>query len=111
LPVDNRTLVLIENVGNLVCPSMFDVGENLRIVCLSVTEGTDKPEKYPVSFREADVAVIAKSDLSPYVEFDLARCCRLIDDIHPNMPVFVTSAKHREGLAQLRDHLLGLWKA
>jgi hydrogenase nickel incorporation protein HypB len=110
LPIEKGTLLMVENVGNLVCPSMFDIGENLRIVCLSVTEGTDKPQKYPVSFREADIAVITKSDLLPYVDFDLSLCRRLINDIHPDMPMFVTTAKRDEEVASLRDRLLQLWE-
>ena len=110
LPIVEETLVLVENVGNLVCPSMFDVGESLRLVCLSVTEGVDKPEKYPISFREANVAVITKADLLPYVDFDLERCRRLIEAVHPDMPVIVTSAKETQSLKPLIEMLTGLWK-
>jgi hydrogenase nickel incorporation protein HypB len=109
LPSEHGAVIFVENVGNLVCPSMFDIGETLRIVCLSVTEGADKPEKYPVSFREANVAVITKSDLLPYVDFDTAHCTRLIADIHPSMKVIVTSAKDMSGMSDLAAVIAGLW--
>ncbi len=110
LPEEPGSLAIIENVGNLVCPSMFDLGENLRLVCLSVTEGTDKPEKYPVSFREADVVVITKSDLDPYVDFDLAACLQMIDVIKPGMRCHVTSAKTGEGFDSLVSEIERLWE-
>lgn len=110
LGVVDDSLVLVENVGNLVCPSMFYLGESLRIVCLSVTEGTDKPIKYPVSFRDADLSVITKVDLLEHVDFDLTGCLRMIDDIKPGMPTVVTSARNGDGLDALVAHLLGLWK-
>jgi hydrogenase nickel incorporation protein HypB len=110
LPLESgRSLVIVENVGNLVCPSMFDIGESLRIVCLSTPEGTDKPQKYPVSFREADLAVITKADLLDYVDFDVEACKSMINHIKPGMPCWVTSAKNNSSLKPLVDHLLGLW--
>jgi hydrogenase nickel incorporation protein HypB len=109
LPSEDNAVIFVENVGNLVCPSMFDIGESLRMVFLSVTEGADKPEKYPVSFREANIAVITKSDLLPYVDFDLDHCIRLIADIHPGMKVLVTSAKDRSGLSDLSATISALW--
>ena len=111
LPKQQNAAVFVENVGNLVCPSMFDIGESLRMVFLSVTEGADKPEKYPVSFREAQLAVITKSDLLPYVDFDLDRCMRLIADIHPEMKVIVTSAKDLSGMSDLAAAVTALWTA
>jgi hydrogenase nickel incorporation protein HypB len=109
LRLEPGSLVLVENVGNLVCPSMFDVGETLRIVCLSVTEGTDKPQKYPVAFREAGLAVITKSDLLPHVDFDLEASLGMIRDIQPDAAHIVTSARDGSGLDELATHLLGLW--
>ncbi|MCP4601283.1 MAG: hydrogenase nickel incorporation protein HypB [Proteobacteria bacterium] len=109
LSVEPRSLILVENVGNLVCPSMFDIGESLRIVCLSVTEGTDKPQKYPVSFREADLAVITKHDLLGYVDFDLDTTCKMIHDIKPDMPCLITSAKDGSGLKELASKITALW--
>ncbi len=109
LPLQRGDLVLVENVGNLVCPSMFDVGETLRIVCLSVTEGTDKPQKYPVSFREANLAVITKIDLLPHVDFDLEASLGMIRDIHPDSTTIVTSAKDGAGMEELATQLLEMW--
>lgn len=109
LPDLKDAVIFVENVGNLVCPSMFDIGESLRMVFLSVTEGADKPEKYPVSFREANLAVITKSDLLPYVDFDLEHCKRLMTDIHPQMKVMVTSAKDMSGMSELAAAVSALW--
>ncbi len=107
---EKKSLVIVENVGNLVCPSMFDIGESLRIVCLSTPEGTDKPQKYPVSFREADMVLITKSDLLQYVDFDIDTCRQMIEDIKPGMPCLVTSARDKSSLAPLIDHISDLWK-
>ncbi len=109
LPDTPDAAIFVENVGNLVCPSMFDIGESLRMVFLSVTEGADKPEKYPVAFREASLAVITKSDLLPYVDFDIDRCLGLIADIHPGMPVIITSAKDMRGMSDLAAAVSNLW--
>jgi hydrogenase nickel incorporation protein HypB len=105
---ERGALVLVENVGNLVCPSLFDVGESLRLVCLSVTEGADKPEKYPVAFRAANLAVITKVDLAPHVDFDLELCRRLIKIVAPSLPVIVTSARTGDGIDPLAEILLAL---
>jgi hydrogenase nickel incorporation protein HypB len=110
LPLERGGLVLVENVGNLVCPSMFDLGESLRIVCLSTTEGTDKPQKYPVSFREADLVAITKSDLIPHIDFDLDACLGMIRDIDPGLDVVVTSATDRGGLGDLAGRIRSLWE-
>ena len=110
LPLERRALVLVENVGNLVCPSLFDIGESLRIVCLSVTEGEDKPLKYPVAFRGAGLVVITKSDLLPHVDFDLAACQQMIQEIRPRTPTLVTSARTGDGLGALVDVLAALWR-
>ncbi len=109
LPLEPRTVVLVENVGNLVCPSMFDLGESLRIVCLSVTEGTDKPQKYPVAFREASLVLITKLDLLPHVDFDVDACIRQIHDLRPGTPCLVTSAWDGTGLEQVGDAIANLW--
>lgn len=109
LPLEPKTLVIVENVGNLVCPSMFDIGENLRMVCLSVTEGEDKPQKYPVSFREAGLSLITKSDLLPYVDFDVDACLGMIRDIRPGATCLVTSARDGLGMDELADSIAALW--
>ncbi len=85
--------LFIENVGNLVCPSSYDLGENLRLVLMSVTEGEDKPLKYPTIFNTADVAIITKMDLAAAAEFDLQLACSNIQAVRPGMPVMKVSAK------------------
>jgi hydrogenase nickel incorporation protein HypB len=90
--------LFIENVGNLVCPSSYDLGENLRLVLLSVTEGEDKPLKYPTIFNSADVAVITKMDLAAAVEFDEAAAMANIQAVRPGMQVFKVSSKTGAGM-------------
>lgn len=97
--------LFIENVGNLVCPSSYDLGEQLRFVLLSVTEGEDKPLKYPTIFNSADVAVITKSDLAAAAEFDEAAVKRNIYGVRPGMEVFKLSAKTGEGMAEYLEFL------
>jgi hydrogenase nickel incorporation protein HypB len=92
--------LFIENVGNLVCPSSYDLGENLRIVLMSVTEGEDKPLKYPTIFNTADVALITKMDLAEAVEFDLRGAHHSIQSVRPGMRVLELSAKTGEGLSE-----------
>jgi hydrogenase nickel incorporation protein HypB len=90
--------LFIENVGNLVCPSSYDLGENLRLVLMSVTEGEDKPLKYPTIFNSADVAVITKNELAAAVEFDWDAANKSIQSVRPGMQVFRLSAKTGEGM-------------
>ena len=90
--------LFIENVGNLVCPSAYDLGEDLRLVLLSVTEGEDKPLKYPTIFNTADVAVVTKTDLAEAVEFDAPLCERNIQSVRPGMRVLSLSSKTGAGL-------------
>ncbi len=99
--LDELDLLFIENVGNLVCPSSYDLGEDLRLVLLSVTEGEDKPLKYPTIFNTADVAVITKMDLAGAVEFDLAAAHENIQRVRPGMQVFQVSSKTGEGMNEL----------
>jgi hydrogenase nickel incorporation protein HypB len=98
-------LLFIENVGNLVCPASFDLGEDLRLVLFSVTEGEDKPRKYPTIFNTADVAVLTKLDLAAAVEFDAAAAHRSIQAVRPGMRVFEVSAKTGVGLNALLHFL------
>ena len=98
--LEDLDCLFIENVGNLVCPSSYDLGENLRIVLMSVTEGEDKPLKYPTIFNTADVAVITKMDLATAVEFDLATAHNSIQSVRPGMRVLEVSAKTGEGLSE-----------
>lgn len=98
--------LFIENVGNLVCPSSYDLGEDLRLVLLSVTEGEDKPLKYPTIFNSADVAVITKSDLAVAVEFDEEAARRNIRAVRPGMDIFKTSSKTGEGMTEYLEYLI-----
>jgi hydrogenase nickel incorporation protein HypB len=97
--------LFIENVGNLVCPSSYDLGEGLRLVLLSVTEGEDKPLKYPTIFNSSDVAVISKIDLAAAVEFDWAAVERNIQRVRPGMRVLRVSAKSGEGMPKWLEFL------
>jgi hydrogenase nickel incorporation protein HypB len=91
--------VFIENVGNLVCPALFDLGETAKVVIVSVTEGDDKPQKYPHMFMAADLVIVNKSDLLPYVDFDVDQCLRRIRQINPRAEFLTLSAATGEGLA------------
>lgn len=97
--------LFIENVGNLVCPSSYDLGENLRLVLLSVTEGEDKPLKYPTIFNSADVAIITKMDLAEAVEFDAASAHRNIQAVRPGMQILEVSTKTAAGLPAFLEFL------
>jgi hydrogenase nickel incorporation protein HypB len=99
-------VLFIENVGNLVCPATFDLGEDLRLVLFSVTEGEDKPLKYPTIFNTADLAVISKLDLAAAVDFDGPAARRNIEAVRPGMAIFEVSAKTGEGMEPLLDYLL-----
>ncbi len=92
--------LFIENVGNLVCPSSYDLGEDLRLVLISVTEGEDKPLKYPTIFNSADVAIVTKIDLAAAVEFSWETAYNNIQAVRPGMPVFRLSAKTGEGMEE-----------
>ncbi len=96
--LEELDFLFIENVGNLVCPSSYDLGENLRLVLMSVTEGEDKPLKYPTIFNTADVAIITKTDLARAVEFDLAAANSSIQSVRPGMQVLEVSTKTGEGV-------------
>ena len=91
-------LLFIENVGNLVCPATYDLGENLRLVLFSVTEGEDKPLKYPTIFNTADLAVITKYDLAEAAEFDASAARKNIETVRPGMPILTVSAKREAGM-------------
>lgn len=105
--LEELDILFIENVGNLVCPSSYDLGEDLRLVLLSVTEGEDKPLKYPTIFNTADVSVITKIDLAEAVDFDSITAHRNIGFVRPGMKVFEVSAKTGAGM----DDLLQLLSA
>ena len=103
--LDELDFLFIENVGNLVCPSSYDLGEDLRLVLMSTTEGEDKPLKYPTIFNSADAAVITKMDLAAAVEFDEQAARRSIQAVRPGMPVFGVSAKTGDGMDEFLAYL------
>jgi len=98
LPLDELDLVFVENVGNMVCPAEFDIGEDSKIAVLSVTEGEDKPLKYPLLFRESSAIIISKTDLVPHLDYDLEACVDFAKRVNPNVPVFKVSVKSGEGV-------------
>jgi len=104
----NLDFLFIENVGNLVCPSSYDLGEDLRLVLMSVTEGEDKPLKYPTIFNSADVAVITKMDLAEAVEFDEHAAIANIQAVRPGMTILKVSAKSGFGLQEYLNYLVPL---
>ena len=106
LGAEKKDVVIIENVGNLVCPSAFDLGESARVIVLSVPEGDDKPVKYPGTFAEADVILINKIDLMDYIDFNLERVLGDIQVINPDVPIFQVSATTGEGMEQWYEWLL-----
>lgn len=93
-----NSVVMIENVGNLVCPALFDLGEHAKVVILSVTEGEDKPIKYPHMFRASDIMILNKIDLLPYVQFDVERCIEYARSVNPQIRIFQVSAIAGTGL-------------
>jgi hydrogenase nickel incorporation protein HypB len=105
LDLDRTRLLFIENVGNLVCPASWDLGEEAKLVVFSVTEGEDKPLKYPKMFREASYAVINKIDLLPYVPFDVDRALAYAREVNPSLRFFLTSALTGEGLTEWFEFL------
>jgi hydrogenase nickel incorporation protein HypB len=98
LDVDANSVLFIENVGNLVCPAMFDLGEHKRVVVISVTEGDDKPLKYPYMFQSSHLCIINKSDLLPYVDFDTEATIRHARSLNPDLEFIVLSAKTGAGM-------------
>lgn len=96
-------LVLVENVGNLVCPAEFEVGEHAKVALLSVTEGEDKPLKYPIMFQQADCLLITKIDLAPYLEVDISQIEANVRQMNPNVTIICVSAKTGEGLEKWFD--------
>ena len=99
----SNLLVLIENVGNLVCPALFDLGEHAKVVILSVTEGEDKPLKYPHMFKQASIMILNKIDLLPHLTFDVSKCLKFAHMVNPGLQVFQVSATTGEGLHNWYD--------
>ena len=106
LPLDDLDLLVIENVGNLVCPAEFRVGEDARVMVCSVTEGEDKPLKYPLMFRTCDLVLINKIDLLPHLEFEVDKLLYNLDAAHPGVSRMLVSAKTGEGVEAWRDWLM-----
>lgn len=98
LELNKHSLLFIENVGNLVCPSAFDLGEAHKVVILSVTEGEDKPIKYPDMFHAADLMILNKTDLLPYLDFDTEQCIQYAKKVNPRIKILSLSAKTGEGM-------------
>lgn len=101
----NDSFIVIENVGNLVCPSMFDLGESKRVVIISVTEGDDKPIKYPNMFQSSDICIINKSDLLPYVDFNVEKAKEYALQVNHHLTFFELSVKSGEGMTDWYDWL------
>jgi hydrogenase nickel incorporation protein HypB len=100
LPLEKARVLFIENVGNLVCPASFDLGEDFKAVLLSVAEGDDKPLKYPLAFHVAQVMVLTKTDLLPHVDFDLQKCIGYARRVNPAIRLFKTSCRGEGGLGE-----------
>jgi hydrogenase nickel incorporation protein HypB len=105
VPLDDLDLLVIENVGNLVCPAEFRVGEDVRVMVSAVTEGEDKPLKYPLMFRTCELVLVNKIDLLPHLDFDLERFLRNLDAVHPGVPRMLMSARTGEGVEAWREWL------
>lgn len=106
LKISENSLLFIENVGNLICPALFNLGENCKVVILSITEGENKPLKYPHIFREAELMLINKIDLLPYVSFDVEKCIEYAKKINPAINILTTSALTSNGLNEWYNWLL-----
>ena len=104
--LEDLDLIFIENVGNLVCPSSFDLGEDIRLVLVSTTEGEDKPLKYPTIFNTADVAIVTKLDLAGAVGFDREAMMRNIRAVRPGMPILYVSSRTGQGVKELEQFLV-----
>src|SRR3954454_4944893 len=108
IPLEAIDLLVIENVGNLVCPAEFRVGEDARVMVASVTEGEDKPLKYPLMFRACELVVLNKIDLLPYVDFDVERWRTRLETVHPGVATMEVSARTGHGVDAFRDWLAAL---
>jgi hydrogenase nickel incorporation protein HypB len=106
LPLAELDLLVIENVGNLVCPAEFRVGEDLRVMVTAVTEGEDKPLKYPLMFRACDLVIVNKIDLLPHLDVSVERLLANVEAVHPGVPTMLVSARTGEGIDEWRDWLV-----
>ncbi|HBF67841.1 MAG TPA: hydrogenase accessory protein HypB, partial [Firmicutes bacterium] len=105
LGVDDLDVVILENIGNLVCPAEFDTGASKNLVLLSTNEGDDKPLKYPLMFEVANLIAITKADVKDLFDFDIERAKKNISMRNKNIPIFITSAKKEEGIEELVNYL------
>lgn len=105
LPLKDLDLIFVENIGNLVCPAEFNIGESLRITLLSIPEGDDKVEKYPLMFTDTDCLVLNKYDMLPYFEFDEERIRNNYDTVNPDAPLFCVSSRSKEGIRELAEFI------
>jgi hydrogenase nickel incorporation protein HypB len=108
VPLDEIDLLIIENVGNLVCPAEFDVGEDARIMVTSVTEGEDKPLKYPLMYRRCELVIVNKVDLLPHLDVDVDLLLHRVDAVHPGVDTMLTSGRTGAGVDDLRAWLAAL---
>jgi hydrogenase nickel incorporation protein HypB len=106
VPLSDIDLLVVENVGNLVCPAEFRIGEDARVMACSVTEGEDKPLKYPLMFRTVDLVLVNKIDLLPHLDYDLDKLLHNLDAVHPGVPRMLVSARTGEGIGEWRDWLV-----
>ena len=109
--LDATDLLFVENIGNLVCPAEFDIGENFRLTVLSIPEGDDKVTKYPLMFTDTDCLALTKCDMLPYFDFDLNRVAADYRGVNPQGPLFRLSTRSGEGLDALAEHLVGRVRA
>jgi len=105
LPLGEVDVILLENVGNLVCPAEFDVGQDKRIVVISVAEGEEKPLKYPLMFRVSDVAVISKTDLIEILDYDIDELMANIDSVNGTIEKYLVSARYGDGIKELGERM------
>ena len=105
LPLEDLDLIFVENIGNLVCPAEFNIGESLRITLLSIPEGDDKVEKYPLMFTDTDCLVLNKYDMMPYFDFDEQRIRDNYETVNPGAPLFCISSRSGEGMEELADFI------
>ena len=107
LPLDDLDVIFVENIGNLVCPAEFRIGESLRMTILSIPEGDDKVEKYPLMFTDTDCLVLNKYDMLPYFDFDEARVSANYETVNPGAPLFCVSSRNGQGIDALADFITG----
>jgi hydrogenase nickel incorporation protein HypB len=101
LTLDQKGVLFIENIGNLVCPAEFNIGENIKLLIVTVAEGADKPYKYPLAFEKAEAILINKADLAPYVDFDMEYFTKGVRALNPTAPIYPVSAKTGEGFQEV----------